>query len=118
MVFFFSAQDIKVDSGALVDVSRRGWPAGEGPSPGIYGVKGGAGASHGGRGGKGTSVDHSNPALGNVTSPLDYGSGGSVLQGTDQVRLKDDKASYLNVMVQKHASGTQNEQFFKIMFFN
>nr|XP_054759184.1 uncharacterized protein LOC129265193 [Lytechinus pictus] len=79
-----TAHDIMIDSGALMDVSRRGWPPGEGPAPGIYGVKGAAGASHGGRGGKGTSVDHSDNAYGNVTNPNDYGSGGSLLTGAGQ----------------------------------
>ena len=58
------AEDIEIDSDAILNASARGWPVGQGPGPGIaeVGGSGGSGASHGGTGGRGTSVSYSNPA--------------------------------------------------------
>ena len=48
---------------------------------------GGSGASHGGTGGRGTTVSYSNPAYGSVTHPTEYGSGGSVSDDTSVTQV-------------------------------
>ncbi|HPC61397.1 MAG TPA: hypothetical protein PKX23_12105, partial [Verrucomicrobiota bacterium] len=74
--------DLLIESGARVDVSGRGYPAGTGPGagkPALYGSVGGSGGGYGGYGGAGgTNADTVNVGgvYGAVAAPALFGSGG------------------------------------------
>ncbi|XP_033745591.1 uncharacterized protein LOC117331105 [Pecten maximus] len=75
------AVNITVDADGLVNSSGRGYDAGQGPAAGVYSQTGGSGASHGGLGGIGAGTSYANSAIGDMTRPVNYGSGGSAGSG-------------------------------------
>lgn len=80
-VVVVSAVNITVDTDGVVDAEGLGYGPGVGPGAGIQDpthlILAGSGGSHGGLGGKGSSVSLAGLAYDNVLYPTEYGSGGN-----------------------------------------